>query len=496
MTKAEESKRKFTFPTAYTVLFILLILVVIATWLIPAGQYDKNEAGEPIPGSYHEVEANPQRIIRDGLMAPVNGMYGLQAEDGSVSVYNVGELYGAIDVALFVLIIGGFLSMTMATGAIDAGIGKITVALEGREKWMIAVLMCVFALGGTSYGMAEESLAFYGLIIAVMIAAGYDAFTGVAVIMIGAGVGVLASTVNPFATGVASGFAGISIADGLVSRIIILVLGTAVGIVFVTRYAEKVKKDPTKSLVYELKEENEKRFLKGSGEAMPEFTGKRKLILALFGLAFLIMVFSVIPWQDLGIGLPQWNWWFGEFVALFLGFAILIGIIGGLGEAGISETFITGARDMLGVALVIGLARGISVIMNNGLIIDTILYWAENAVAGLGGVAFINLMSLLYLPLGFLIPSSSGLATVTMPIMSPLADIANVDRSLIVTAYQSASGLLNIVNPTFAVVMGGLALGRVRYDKWLRFALPLLVVLFLIYTVVLSIGVFVPGQIF
>lgn len=495
MTKTEE-KRKFNFPTAYTVLFILLILVVIATWLIPAGQYDKNEAGEPIPGSYHQVEANPQRIIRDGLMAPVNGMYGLEAEDGSVSVYNVGELYGAIDVALFVLVIGGFLSMTMATGAIDAGIGKITEALKGKERWMIAVLMCVFALGGTSYGMAEESLAFYGLIIAVMIAAGYDALTGVAVIMIGAGIGVLASTVNPFATGVASSFAGISIADGLVSRIIILVLGTAVGIIFVSRYAEKVKKDPTKSLVYELKEENEKRFLRSSADTMPAFTGKRKAILGLFGLAFLIMVFSVIPWQDLGIGLPQWNWWFGEFVALFLGFAILIGIIGGLGEAGISETFITGARDMLGVALVIGLARGISVIMNNGLIIDTILYWAESAVAGLGGVAFINLMSLLYLPLGFLIPSSSGLATVTMPIMSPLADIASVDRSLIVTAYQSASGLLNIVNPTFAVVMGGLALGRVRYDKWLRFALPLLVVLFLIYTLVLSIGVFFPGQIF
>ncbi|GIK54443.1 MAG: hypothetical protein BroJett015_01060 [Chloroflexota bacterium] len=309
-------------------------------------------------------------------MAPVNGMYGLEAEDGSVSVYNVGELYGAIDVALFVLVIGGFLSMTMATGAIDTGIGKITVALQGREKWMIAVLMCVFALGGTSYGMAEESLAFYGLIIAVMIAAGYDALTGMAVIMIGAGIGVLAFTVNPFATGVASGFAGISIADGLVSRIIILVVGTAVGIIFVSRYAEKVKKDPTKSLVYELKEENEKRFLRSSADTMPEFTSKRKAILGLFGLAFLIMIFSVIPWQNLGIGLPQFNWWFGEFVALFLGFAILIGIIGGLGEAGISKTFISGARDMLGVALVIGLARGISVIMNNGLIIDTILYWA------------------------------------------------------------------------------------------------------------------------
>jgi len=383
----------------------------------------------------------------------------------------------------------------MATGAIDAGIGKITVALKGKEKWMIAELMIVFALGGTSYGMAEESLAFYALIIAVMIAAGYDSITGVAVIMIGAGIGVLASTVNPFATGVASGFAGISIADGLVSRIIILVLSTAAGIIFVMRYAEMVKKDPTKSLVYDQKADNEKHFVREAGTEMPEFTGQRKVVLVLFAIAFIIMIYGVIPWNDLGIPIPQWNWWFGEFTALFLGFAILIGIVGRLGEAGISETFIDGARDMLGVALVIGLARGISVIMGNGLIIDTVLFWAESAVAGLGGVAFINIIHLLYLPLGFLIPSSSGLATVSMPIMAPLADTAGVDRSLIVTAYQSASGLLNIVNPTFAVVMGGLALGRVRYDKWLRFTMPLLAVLFVIYAVVLSIGTFFPDSI-
>ena len=498
MAEEKEEKKGFSFPSAYTVLFVLLILVVIATWIIPAGQYDQNADGEPIPGTYHEVDQNPQKIFADGLMAPVNGMYGLEGEDGSVSVYNLGGLYGAIDVALFVLIIGGFLGMTMKTGAIDAGIGKITVALKGREKWMIAILMIVFALGGTSYGMAEETLAFYGLIIAVMIAAGYDAFTGVSVIMIGAGIGVLASTVNPFATGVASGFAGISIADGMVSRIFILVVGTAIGIFYVLRYAERVKKDPSKSIVYDKKEENEKRFLKSSGaEAMPEFDTRRQVIMGLFILAFLIMIYGVIPWSDLGLGLPTWEWWFGEFSALFLGFAILIGIVGKFGEAEISETFINGARDMLGVALVIGLARGISVIMNNGLIIDTILFWAESAVGNLGGVAFINLVHLLYLPLGFLIPSSSGLATVSMPIMAPLADTAGVDRSLVVTAYQSASGLLNIVNPTFAVVMGGLALGRVRYDKWLKFTWPLLLLLLLLYAIVLSVGaLFTDSMIF
>ncbi len=494
----EEKKKGFKFPTAYTILFLLIIIVVIATWVVPAGQYDRNEEGEPIPGSYHRVEGNPQKIIADGLMASINGMYGLEGEDGSVSVYNVGELYGAIDVALFVLVIGGFLAITMATGAIDAGIGRITTALKGREKWMIAILMAVFAVGGTTYGMAEETLAFYGLIIAVMIAAGYDSVVGVATVMLGAGVGTLASTINPFATGVASAFAGISVADGMVSRLFILVAGTIIAILFVMRYAEKVRKDPSKSLVYDQKEENEKHFLKSmSAEAMPELTGRRKVVLGLFGLAFLVMIFGVIPWNDLGIPLPQLDWWFGEFSALFLGFAILIGFVGRIGgEAKISETFINGARDMLGVALIIGVARGVSVIMSNGLIVDTVLSWAEAALSGVGGVVFVNVTHLLYLPLGFLIPSSSGLATVTMPIMAPLADFAGLDRSLVVTAFQSASGLLNLVNPTFAVVMGGLALGRVGYNKWLRFTFPLLIILLILYALVLSIGVFFPGQIF
>ena len=493
----KKEKEGFKFPTAYTILFILIIIVVIATWLVPAGQYDLNDEGQPIPGTYHQVESNPQRIIADGLMAIVSGTYGIQGEDGTISVYNFGELYGAIDVAFFVLMIGGFLGVTMKTGAIDAGIARITQKLQGKEKWMIAILMIVFATGGTTYGMAEETLAFYGLIIAVMIAAGYDALVGVSVIMLGAGIGVLASTINPFATGVASAFAGISVADGLVSRLIILVLGIAIGIFFVIRYADKVKKDPSKSLVYEKKEENEKHFLGSlSEEKMPEFTGRRKVILILFALAFLIMIFSVIPWNDLGVPFPQLNWWFGEFSALFLFFGIIIGFVGKLGEDGISETFINGARDMLGVALIIGVARGVSVIMNNGLIIDTVLYWAESALSSMGGVLFINITHLLYLPLGFLIPSSSGLATVTMPIMAPLAGFAGVDSSLVVTAYQAASGMLNLINPTFAVVMGGLALGRVGYQKWLKFTWPLLLMLLLLYAIILSIGAFFPGQAF
>ena len=201
------------------------------------------------------------------------------------------------------------------------------------------------------------------------------------------------------------------------------------------------------------------------------------------------MIYGVIPWSDLGIGLPTLWWWFPEMTASFLFFAILIGAAGRMGETSFTSTFVDGARDLLGVALIIGIARGITVIMTNGLITDTVLNWAEQAVAGLGGVAFINLMFVLFLPLSFLIPSSSGLATVAMPIMAPLASFANVPPQLVVTAYQAGNGLINLITPTSAVVMGGLAIARVPYGTWLKFVWPLLIILGLLCAAVLSLGV-------
>jgi uncharacterized ion transporter superfamily protein YfcC len=422
-------------------------------------------------------------------------MYGIEDETGNVDVWNYGELFGAIDVAMFVLIIGGFLGVTMKTGAINAGIAWVVAKLKGKEKWMFPILMTIFAIGGTSYGMAEETLAFYALIITVMIAAGYDGLSAAALILLGAGIGVLGSTVNPFATGIASGFAGTTISEGVVGRLVLLVIGTILGIIFVMRYAEKVKQDPSKSLIYDVKAENEKQFLAEGGSSegtdFGKFTTRHKVILALFGLAFVVMVYGVIPWEDLGIAIPTWWWWFPEMTANFLFFGILIGIIGRLREKTLVDTFVDGARDMLGVALIIGVARGITVIMNNGLITDTVLYWAEQAVSGLGSVGFILVTYLLYLPLSFLIPSSSGLATVSMPIMAPLADFAGVPAYLVVTAYQAANGLVNLVTPTSAVVMGGLAIARVGYGIWLRFVVVLLALLFLLSVVVLAVGALV-----
>src|SRR5512139_2118535 len=252
----EQAKRKFSFPTAFTILFILIILIAAATFIVPAGSYDYDEEGAPIPGTYHEVEANPQQLLTSALKGPINGMYGIEDDTGNVDVWNYGELFGAIDVAMFVLVIGGFLGVTMKTGAINAGIAWVVNKLKGKEKWMFPILMVIFAIGGTTYGMAEETLAFYALIITVMLAAGYDGLSAAALVLLGAGIGVLGSTINPFATGIASGFAGTTLSDGLIGRLVLLVVGTAMGIFFVVRYAERVKKDPAKSLIYDVKEEN------------------------------------------------------------------------------------------------------------------------------------------------------------------------------------------------------------------------------------------------
>jgi uncharacterized ion transporter superfamily protein YfcC len=488
--QAAPRKSRFTLPSAYTILFALIVLMAIATWIIPAGQYALDADGSPIPGTYQEVESSPSRIIVDSLEAPINGLYGIEdAATGNVDVFNSGELFGAIDVAFFILVIGGFIGITMKTGAIQAGIALLVRRLGGHERWMIPILMIVFAIGGTTFGMAEESLAFYVLIITVMIAAGYDALVGALVILLGAGIGVLGSTVNPFATGIASGFADVPISDGLGLRLVILVVGLAVGIWFVLRYADRVRRDPSKSLVYDMKEDNERQFAAaGADTGDVVLTGQHKLVLALFGAAFAVMIYGVIPWEDLNIGLPTLWWWFPEMTASFLLFAILIGIVGRMGEGELTSTFVDGARDLLGVALIIGIARGITVVMNNGQITDTVLHWCEEALGDVGEAAFAVVMYGLFLPLSFLIPSTSGLATVSMPIMAPLAEFTGVNPSLVVTAYQSASGLINLVTPTSAVVMGGLAIARVPYGRYLRFVWPLLVILAVLSIVVLALG--------
>jgi len=461
-----------SFPTAYTILFGLLIFVAALSWVVPAGEYNRvmnEQMGKemPVPGTYHAVPANPQRL-RNVLMAPIAGMYDPATEKSR-----------AIDVALFVLIIGGFLGVVTKTGDIDAGIGRVTAALRGHEIWMIPILMALFALGGTTYGMAEESLAFYALVIPVILAAGYDTVTAVGVILLGAGIGTLGSTINPFATVIAANAAQIPFTQGMGLRLVILGVGFLACVIYVMRYARRVKADPSRSLVFDQKQANEEHFLKGKKELETlELTPVRSLVLVIFALTFGVMIW----------GVSSAGWWMGQMSALFLGSAILIGLIARMGEKVLTGTFVDGARDLLGVALIIGVARGVVVLMDEGKITDTVLESSSHLVHHLSSVAFINVTYWVEILLSFFVPSSSGLAVLSMPIMAPLADVAGSSRHLVVTAFQSANGIVNLINPTFAVVMGGLAIARVGYDRWLRFMGPLLLILTVIISIALSVA--------
>jgi uncharacterized ion transporter superfamily protein YfcC len=491
-----ERKRKFSFPSAFTVLFGVTIAVWVLAFIIPTGAYTVSEkTGGPVPGSYEGVDAGLS--FGDRLMqlflAPINGLYGVKASDGGfIGPYESGELFGAAGVFLFVLAIGIFITMSMKTGAIDNGIAHVAHRFGHRGAVLIVILMVLFSVGGTTEGMAEETLGFYALVVPLMLSLGYDRMVAAATILVGAGIGVLASTVNPFATGVASDAAGISIGDGIGFRFLMYVVLVPVGVLYVLRYARKVKKDPSMSITTEQPEDAEI-ATHGIGSA-PALTGRQKTVLAIVAFTFAFMIFAIVPWAQVINGPDadsfgwQLDWYFPELAALFIVMSIVVGLIGGLGEKGLTDTMVRGAGDFIGVGLIIVLARGVTVIMNNSQITDTVLHSMEGIVDNTSSGLFGALMFLINLPLAFLVPSTSGHAALAMPILAPLADFANVPRAMVVTAFQSASGLVNLITPTSAVVMGGLALAKVRYDEYLRFMGPLLLVLLVACTAFVSIG--------
>ena len=509
---APAKKSKFSFPTALTVLAIVLLLVWVAAFFIPSGVYQLNEDGSPIPESYQEipscstvdegtlcVDKSPLTMFQNLWVATPNGLYGIEDETGSVQAYNQGFLFGSAEIFLFVLVMGAFIAVTMKTGAIELGIKRLALRFRNSPTWLIVILMGVFALGGTTYGMWEETLGFYTLMVALVLAMGFDRMVGVAIIFLGAGTGVLASTVNPFATGVASDAAGISIGDGLPMRVLMWLVLVAVAILYVLWYARRVQADHSKSIIgFDIDVDESE----ASGD-VAKLTTRQTWALVVFGAAFVIMIYGFIPWGDLwqelfggDFPLPTMadllgDFYFTEASMLFIVAAVIIGVIGGLGEKGTVNAMVAGGADFLSAALVIVVARAITIIMKNTFIIDTILNWMEGVVSGTSSVLFAELAFLVNIPIAFLVPSSSGHAALVMPIIAPLADFAGVARALAVTGYQSASGLVNLITPTSAVLMGGLALGKIGYDKYLKFVAPYLGIVFVIVALFMAAGTFV-----
>jgi uncharacterized ion transporter superfamily protein YfcC len=534
-----EESRRFKFPTAFTVLAIVLVVVWVASFFIPAGLYKTNAAGEPIPGTYHQlsscsdleagghaltvespaesgtapadaenaptahvtpepgvncVDTSFQYRFKQLWDAPPNGLYGVEASNGFVGPWESGFLYGSAAIFLFVLAVGAFITVTMKTQAIQTGIGRLALRFRHSGTLLIAILMTVFAVGGTTYGMWEETLGFFVLLVPLTLALGYDRIVAAAIIFLGAGAGVIGSTVNPFATGVASDAAGISIADGLGLRIALWVVVVAMGIAYVSWYARRISRDAKKSIVgVSPSDATDAQALISD---VPKLTGRQKVVLALFALTFLTMIYGFIPWNDLwhtifhaSFPLPTfYDFYFPEAAALFFVMAVVVGVIARLGEEGTVTTIIAGAADFLGAALIIVLARGITVVMRNAYMTDTVLHWMEKAVSGSSSGVFAILAFLVNIPIAFLVPSSSGHAALVMPILAPLSDFAGVSRAISVTAFQSASGFVNLVTPTSAVIMGGLALSKIGYDKYLRFVWPFLVAVFFVVCAFLGIA--------
>lgn len=487
-TMTETAKKKRGMPSSFTILLALLAIVAVIT-VIVSGTTDAVTAA----------------TFSDFFTAPVKGFA------------------DALPVCLFVMILGGFLGMMTETGALDNGIAVLVQKLKGREIWIIPVLMCLFALGGTSYGMCEETVPFYALLAATMMAAGFDPLVGAATVLLGAGCGCLGSTVNPFAVGAAVdalSSKGIEVDQTIIIGLgfLLTVVTTLISIIFVMRYAKKVKADKGSTFL-SLQEQKDAEAAHGAAaaEAAKEvkLTGRQKAVLGIFAFTFVVMIVGFIPLDDLNAnvagffdngvydadgntitqawsavvtGLPIGQWYFDEASTWFFVMAIVIGIVGGLSEKQIVNTFITGAADMMSVVLIIALARGISVLMAATGLDMYVLDAAAAMLRGVPSFIFAPVAFLVYFGLSFLIPSTSGMATVSMPIMGPLAAGLGFSPEVMVMIFSSAIGVVNLFTPTSGAIMGGLSLAKIEWTTWLKFAMPLIVILTLVSMVITTVA--------
>ncbi|HZZ74912.1 MAG TPA: hypothetical protein VFE04_03260 [Puia sp.] len=486
-----------------TVLMMIIVLAAIASWLMPAGRYDKlsnkendhfvltTEKGNldlpftqksldslhvlihlekfrngsiqkpvSVPGSYHRVAQNREGLTGI-LQAPVRG------------------IYEAVDIFLFILLLGSFINIFQESGALISGLSLLSYRMRGKESWLIVILTFLFSFGGSSYGMQEEALIFYPVITPIFIAAGYDLIIPAAVIYGGTQLGYLSSITNPFSVILASNAAGVNWIEGIAGRIIMFILSTSCYTWFIIRYTKKIKKNLLASDLYgqHLTETVLPVHISSGISEKPAFTPRTRILLLLFLTSFLIMIAGVV----------LWNWWFLEMSTLILTATIIFGIVIRMNEKKFMEKFIQGAESMLSVAFIVGVARGITIILNEGNISDSILYYAANGVGHLPPVFFILLVLCLYLLLAIFISSSSAMAVLTMPILGGLAVIIGIPGREIVNSYLYGMGIMGFLAPT-GILLPSLALSNVSYAAWWRFIRPFLIFLLILCSTFLIIG--------
>ena len=424
---------KLRVPHTFVLLFLLIVAAAAATWLIPAGEYARVERdGRTLvdPGSYHRLEPQPAGL-KEIVLAYPRGLAATAA------------------IVFYIFLIGGAFGVITATGAVDAAIGYAVRAARGRGPWVVALLMLLFAIGGGTIGMAEETLPFLPALVILAKRLGYDETTGAAIALVGAGAGFSGAFLNPFTVGVGQGIAGLPLFSGMGYRVIVWAVVTAIAMVYVLRYAAKVRKD-----VAAAAEEND-------ADATPGLRQKLVLVALLAGLALVV------------VGALYWAWGILELAGLFVGLAVVAGLVGGLGADATAEKFLEGAAGIAGGALVVGLARGVLVVFDGARVTDTILHAMAGVVQGLPAQVSILGIYAVQVLLSYLVPSGSGQAALSLPILVPLADLVGVTRQTSVLAYQFGDGFSNIFTPTQGYFMAGLALAGIPWTRWAKFLWPL-----------------------
>ena len=498
-------KRKLNFPSAFTILFFIMILAIAATWLVPAGAYsklsynaEKNvlEVLDPqgklstlpatqasldsikihitieeftdgkinkaiaVPGTYERLPQAPKNL-RDLTPSMVNGII----EGASIMV--------------FIFILGGFIGVVNKTGAFNSGLLALSRKAKGKEFTLVFLVSILMVLGGTTCGLEEEAVAFYPILVPIFLALGYDSIVCVGAVFLAASMGTTFSTINPFSVVIASSAAGIPFTEGIGFRTFGCIVGTAAVVSYLYWYCKKVKANPAFSYTYEDHEDFQKRFPVNIDPAtIGSMTFRKILVLTLFAAAFPVMIWGVYAG----------GWWFPQMAASFLAIAIVVMFISGLSEHESTEAFVHGASGLVGVSLIIGLARGVNLIMEEGMISDTVLYYASNAVAGMQGGVFVVSLLLVFFLLGFIVPSSSGLAVLAMPIMAPLADTVDLPRHLVVSAYNWGQYAMLYLAPT-GLVLATLQMLGMKYNHWLKFVLPMVGFLLIFASILLVVQV-------
>ncbi|WP_373100522.1 MULTISPECIES: YfcC family protein [Pasteurellaceae] len=499
------TKKTFKFPTAFSILFIILIIAVGLTWIIPAGSYSKltyNPSADnfvvktyqqpdrilpattesldklnikialsnftegtirkpiAIPGSYQRVEQNPKGI-KDITISMVEGTI------------------EAADVMVFIFVLGGMIGVINKTGAFNAGLSALAKRTKGNEFLIVFSVCVLMAIGGTTCGIEEEAVAFYPILVPVFLALGYDAIVCVGAIFLASSMGTAFSTVNPFSVVIASNAAGIQFTEGITFRFIGLILGSACVISYMYWYCKKIKADASFSYTYDDREEFYNRYMHNYDPSTElQFSTRRKIILGIFCIAFPIMIWGVMAG----------GWWFPQMAASFLTLTIIIMFISGLSEQDIIDSFTRGASELVGVSLIIGLARGVNLVLDEGMISDTILAYMSDIVAGMPTTIFILTQLVIFIILGLFVPSSSGLAVLSMPIMAPLADAVGIPRHIVVSAYNWGQYAMLFLAPT-GLVLVTLQMLHIPFDRWVKFVLPMIGALLVIGSALLVIQV-------